>query len=73
MNSAHADVKANAAAYVLGSLDADEKDSFESHLATCAECSAEVQSLRRTTSALACAVPQRTPPPDLRQIGRAHV
>ena len=66
MNPPHGDVKATAAPYVLGSLEADEKDAFEAHLATCDECAAEVQSLRRTTHALAYAVPQRTPPADLR-------
>lgn len=67
MNPAHGDVKANAAPYVLGSLEPDEKDAFEAHLAACDECAAEVQGLRRTTHALAYAVPQRTPPADLRQ------
>ena len=67
MNPAHGDVKANAAAYVLGSLEVDEKDAFEAHLATCDECAVEVQSLRRTTQALAYAVPQRTPRAELRQ------
>ena len=66
MNPAHADVKDNAAAYVLGGLEADERESFEAHLAGCGECTAEVQSLVRTTNALASAVPQRTPPPELR-------
>ena len=66
MNPAHGDVKALAAPYVLGSLEPDEKDAFEAHLATCGECTAEVQSLRRTADALAYAVPQRTPPAELR-------
>ena len=67
MNPAHGDVKALAAPYVLGSLEPDEKDAFEAHLATCGECTAEVQSLRRTADALAYAVPQRTPPAELRE------
>ena len=33
----------------------------------CAECAAEVESLRGTAAALASAVPQRTPPPHLRE------
>ena len=53
MTTAHADVKANAAAYVLGGLDADERAAFEAHLASCAECAAEVQSYRPVTDALA--------------------
>ena len=67
MTPQHGDVKAQAAPYVLGGLEPDEKDAFEAHLATCAECTAEVQSLRRTTDALAYAVPQRAPPPELRE------
>lgn len=67
MNPAHGDVKANAAPYVLGSLDPDEKDAFEAHLAACAECAAEVQGLRGIAAALAHAAPQRTPPADLRE------
>lgn len=67
MTPPHGDVKANAAPYVLGSLEPDEKDAFEAHLATCDECAAEVQSLRRTTHALAYGVPQRTPPAALRE------
>jgi anti-sigma-K factor RskA len=66
MSSSHADVKGSAAAYVLGSLDADERDAFEAHLATCGECAAEVQGLRTTAQVLAYAVPQRTPPAALR-------
>jgi anti-sigma-K factor RskA len=67
MNAAHGDVKANAAPYVLGSLEPDEKDAFEAHLATCDECTAEVRSLRRTADVLAYAVPQRTPSAELRE------
>ena len=43
--STHDELKANAAGYVLGSLDPAERHEFESHLAQCAECSAEVASL----------------------------
>jgi anti-sigma-K factor RskA len=67
MTAAHSEVKGNAGAYVLGSLDADERAAFEAHLSTCAECAAEVRSLRRVTDALAHSVPQRTPSPELRQ------
>jgi anti-sigma-K factor RskA len=66
MNPAHAELKLNAAAYVLGSLEADERESFEAHLKECGECTAEVRSLLRTTNALAHAVPQRTPSAELR-------
>jgi len=57
----------DAAAYVLGSLDLDERQAFEAHLAGCAECAAEVRSLHVVTTALASSVPQRTPPPELRE------
>jgi anti-sigma-K factor RskA len=66
MTTPHADVKANAAAYVLGSLDADDRRAFEAHLATCDECAAEVQSFRVVTDALARTVPERTPRRELR-------
>jgi anti-sigma-K factor RskA len=62
----HADVKANAAAYALGSLDSDERAAFEAHLATCSECAAEVHSFRPVADALARGVPGRTPRPELR-------
>jgi anti-sigma-K factor RskA len=66
MMTPHGDVQANAAAYVLGSLDADDRAAFDAHLATCSECTAEVQSFRGVTDALAQAVPERTPRPELR-------
>ena len=34
MNPAHDDVKGNASAYVLGSLDADDFKAFHAHLST---------------------------------------
>jgi anti-sigma-K factor RskA len=64
--STHEELKANAAGYVLGSLDAEERRAFESHLAGCAECSAEVASLRPVVGALASVVPQVTPRAELR-------
>jgi anti-sigma-K factor RskA len=65
--STHEELKANAAGYVLGSLDPEERRAFESHLAGCAECSAEVASLRPALGALATAVPQVTPRAELRE------
>jgi anti-sigma-K factor RskA len=55
-----------AGAYVLGSLDRDERVAFEAHLAGCSECAAEVRSLQQVADALAQGVPQRTPRPELR-------
>jgi anti-sigma-K factor RskA len=65
MNPIH-DEQAMAAAYVLGALETGERRTFETHLATCTACQAEVRSLARVTDALGQAVPQRTPPPELR-------
>ena len=64
--STHDELRANAAGYVLGSLDAEERRTFESHLAECAECRAEVVSLRPIVGVLAAAVPQVTPRAELR-------
>src|SRR6267142_1793936 len=65
--SMHDELKANAAGYVLGSLDANDRQEFEAHLAGCAECAAEVASLRPVVSALATAVPQVTPRAEIRE------
>lgn len=65
--STHEELKANAAGYVLDSLDPEERRAFESHLAGCAECAAEVASLRPVVGALATAVPQVTPRAELRE------
>jgi anti-sigma-K factor RskA len=64
--STHEELKANAAGYVLGSLDPEERRAFESHVAGCAECAAEVASLRPVVDALATAVPQVTPRAEIR-------
>ncbi|HEY3160012.1 MAG TPA: anti-sigma factor [Vicinamibacterales bacterium] len=65
--STHDELKANTAGYVLGSLDAQEQREFEAHLAGCAECKAEVASLRPLISVLATSVPQVTPRSELRE------
>jgi len=64
--STHDELKANAAGYVLGSLDVHERREFESHLVECVECAAEVASLRPVVAALATAVPQVTPRAEVR-------
>jgi len=66
MSAPHDELKANAAGYVLGILDPSEHRAFETHLAECGECSAEVASLRPVVSVLATSVPQVTPPAELR-------
>ena len=65
--SAHSDVKDDAAAYVLGTLDPAERAAFAIHLGGCEECAAEVRALREVTGVLDTGVPQRTPRPELRQ------
>ncbi len=57
----------DAAAYVIGGLEPAELVAFEAHLTTCAECRAEVAALAPVVDALALAVPQRTPRPELRE------
>jgi anti-sigma-K factor RskA len=63
---AHDDLKQDAAAYALGVLEAGERAAFETHLAGCAECAAEVRDMRLVAGALPYAVPQVSPPPSLR-------
>jgi len=65
--SAHDELKALAPGYVLGSLDSEDQRAFETHLAGCAECAAEVASLRPVMAALASAVPQVTPRAEVRR------
>jgi anti-sigma-K factor RskA len=67
MNSSHSDLKDQAGAYVLGSLDPDERRAFETHLVGCDECLAEVRAFQQVADALAQSVPLRTPRPELRQ------
>ena len=66
MSALHDELKANAAGYVLGILDAGERREFEAHLAECGECAAEVASLRPVIGVLATAVPQVTPRAEVR-------
>ena len=66
MSALHDELKANAAGYVLGSLDPEERRAFEAHLPGCGECAAEVASLRPVVGALAAAVPQVTPRAEMR-------
>jgi len=61
MSALHDELKANAAGYVLGILDAGERREFEAHLEECGECAAEVASLRPVIGVLTTAVPRVTP------------
>lgn len=54
------------AAHALGALDPDEARRVEEHLEACAECRAELEVWRDTTSALAYTVAPAEPSPELR-------
>ena len=60
------------APFVLGSLEADERELFTTHLAECPECQQEVRSLQRVTHALAASAPSRTPSLALRSRVLSH-
>lgn len=60
------DVHALAAAYALNAVDADERESFERHLATCEDCRREVAELSEVTVALSEDLAVE-PPPALRE------
>lgn len=60
------DIHALSGAYAVDALDDVERVGFERHLAECAECRAEVASLREAAAALADDVAV-APPPELRE------
>lgn len=62
----HDEEKEMLAAHALGALDEVEARSVEEHLATCAECRAELEEWRATAGALAYSVKPAEPPPQLR-------
>lgn len=55
------------AAYALGALNELEATAFERHLMRCGSCARELQQLRVPVDALAGAVPQHRPPPELKR------
>jgi anti-sigma-K factor RskA len=57
----------NAAPYVLGALEEDERAAFRRHLQSCAVCREEVASLRAVASSLAAVAPAATAPPELKR------
>lgn len=61
-----------AALYVADALSADERDTFERHLADCAHCRREVQDLREA-AALLSQSEATTPPPGLRSAILAQI
>jgi anti-sigma-K factor RskA len=56
----------NAAPYVLGALDQEEYEAFESHLATCTVCREEVAALQLVADALPVVAPQLSAPSELK-------
>jgi anti-sigma-K factor RskA len=62
----HEDYKEMLAEHALGALDAADARSLEAHLATCADCSAELARWLDTTATLAYAAPRVEPPLQLR-------
>ncbi|MDH2414679.1 anti-sigma factor [Nocardioides sp. CER19] len=59
------DIHALSGAYALDALDPAERAEFEKHLAGCATCRAEIESLRETAAGLA-GLAETSPPPGLR-------
>lgn len=62
----HEDYKEMLPLYSLGAVEKDEARALNEHLATCAECHAEIDQWRDTTSALAYAAEPAEPSPELR-------
>jgi anti-sigma-K factor RskA len=68
----HNDMRDLLGVYALGLADAEEASALRAHLATCAECRAELGELRETVDALPLAAAPMDPPPTLRdRIDRA--
>ena len=62
----HDELREQAELYVLGALASSDRRTFEAHLASCAECRAQVAALSPVTQALAYVAPQHDPPSELR-------
>jgi anti-sigma-K factor RskA len=62
----HQTVRELTAAYALDALSREDEDAFESHLAHCAACRAEVEAFQEVAAALAHDVEATAPPPALR-------
>jgi anti-sigma-K factor RskA len=66
-NHEHEERREQAAFFVLGALTPAERVAFETHVAGCSECAADVRSLTAVPTLLALAVPQVDPSPALRE------
>jgi anti-sigma-K factor RskA len=60
------------AAFVFGTLAADEEASVRSHIEHCREHDVEIAELRQTTSEMASSVDAKVPPPDLKRRVMEH-
>ena len=63
----HAELRDLLGAFALGAVDADEATAMRAHLATCAECQAEMAQLWAAVDTLPAMIEPMTPPPALRQ------
>jgi anti-sigma factor ChrR (cupin superfamily) len=64
--TAEEELEGQASLYALGALDAEEARAFESHLAACAACEAELREFQVVVADLAFAAPASEPPADVR-------
>lgn len=62
----HDELREQAELYVLGALTPADREAFETHVASCADCAAHVKSLAPVIQALAHTAPQHEPSPALR-------
>jgi anti-sigma-K factor RskA len=62
----HDELRELSGSYALDALSEVDRQAFETHLSTCADCTREVQEFRAVASALPFAVPQIDPPAALR-------
>lgn len=74
MTPEHREIRESLGSWAMGHLDPDEQATVDRHLDSCADCRAEAESLRRTTSVLelvdpaivdSLAEPLPEPPPEL--------
>ena len=63
----HEQLRDDLAAYALGALQAEEAEELEDHLEECSRCRELLRWLSPAVDVLPAAVPQRTPPPRLRE------
>jgi anti-sigma factor RsiW len=71
--SQNPDCGGDAAAYVLGALDAHELAAYQRHLQSCSVCQADVESLQQLANSLPMSAPQYQAPKQLRKRVMAEV